>query len=138
MQSTTRLPSTKIALINLMKTRRTASGGFTLVEIMIAVTIVGLLLLMAIPNFAKSRQVAQRNTCLSNLRVIDTAKQLWGMENGKGTDDEPTQDDLVGASLYLRVEPRCPAKGNYSFNTIGEWPTCDAGGGTLHVYVEQN
>lgn len=121
-----------------MKIRRTETLGFTLVEIMIAVTIVGLLLVMAIPNFAKNRQVVQRNTCLSNMRVIDTAKQLWGMETGKGTDDEPSVDDLVGPSLYIRVEPRCPARGNYSFNTIGEWPTCDAGDGTIHVYVEEN
>lgn len=103
-------------------------------EIMIVVTIIGLLLLVAIPNYTKNRQVAQKNACISNLRVIDTAKQLWAMETGKNSDDVADVSDLVGPTLYLRVEPTCPSNGKYSFNTVGEWPTCDAGGGTLHVY----
>ena len=113
------------------------SGGFTLVEIMIVVAIIGLLLLLAIPNFMKNREVAQRNTCISNLRVIDTAKQLWGMETGKGNDDEPDDGELVGLGLYLRKQPNCPGAGNYSFNTIGEWPTCDFGGGVGHEYTDE-
>jgi prepilin-type N-terminal cleavage/methylation domain-containing protein len=119
-----------------MKLQSSRRAGFTLVEIMIVVAIIGLLLLMAIPNFMKNREVAQRNTCISNLRVIDTAKQLWGMETGQGDDDEPDESDLVGFGLYLKQMPGCPADGVYSFNTIGEWPSCDAGGGTAHVFVD--
>ncbi|MBI1178045.1 prepilin-type N-terminal cleavage/methylation domain-containing protein [bacterium] len=121
-----------------MKTRISRKAGFTLVEIMIVVTIIGLLLVMAIPNYAKNRQIAQKNTCISNLRVIDTAKQLWGMETGKGDNDVPGLSDLVGSGLYIKVEPRCPSSGTYSFNAISEWPTCDAGGGNLHVYSGDN
>lgn len=107
-----------------------------MIEIMIVVTIIGLLLLMAIPNFMKNRQLAQTNTCVSNLRVIDTAKQLWAMETGQGDDDEPDESDVVGFGLYLTKMPLCPGNGTYSFNTVDEWPSCDAGGGTAHVFAE--
>jgi prepilin-type N-terminal cleavage/methylation domain-containing protein len=116
---------------------RKQAGGFTLVEIMIVVTIIGLLLLIAIPNFFKNREIAQSNTCISNLRVLDTAKQLWGMETGKGDDDEPEEEDLVGYGLYLTKMPHCPTDGTYYFNTIGEWPSCDAGGGLVHVFADE-
>lgn len=121
-----------------MKLKLSRNAGFTMVEIMIVVTIIGLLLVIAIPNFTKSREVAQRNTCISNLRVLDTAKQLWGMEFLKGDADEPEMSDLVGPGLYLRKLPSCPAKGEYSINTLEYWPSCDAGGGTAHVYAGED
>lgn len=117
-----------------MKLKLSRNAGFTMVEIMIVVTIIGLLLVIAIPNFTKNRQLAQTNTCISNLRVLDTAKQLWSMEAIKGDNEEPEEGDLVGVGLYLKKMPACPGKGNYSFNTVSEWPTCDAGGGSAHVY----
>jgi prepilin-type N-terminal cleavage/methylation domain-containing protein len=102
-----------------MKLKLSRNAGFTMVEIMIVVTIIGLLLVIAIPNFTKSRQLAQTNTCISNLRVLDTAKQLWSMEALKGDSEEPEEKDLVGAGLYLKRMPTCPARGEYSFNQGG-------------------
>ncbi len=116
-----------------MKLKPSRTAGFTLVEIMIVVTIIGLLLVIAIPNFVKNREVTARNTCLSNLRVIDTAKQLWGMETGRGSGDEPDILDLVGPGLYLKKLPECPGGGDYEFWTLGELPVCNLGGGTVHV-----
>ncbi len=120
-----------------MKLKSARNAGFTMIEIMIVVTIIGLLLLMAIPNFMKNRQLAQTNTCISNLRVIDTAKQLWAMETGQGGDDEPEEVDVVGFGLYLSKMPLCPANGEYYFNTIDEWPSCDALGGAAHVFADE-
>jgi prepilin-type N-terminal cleavage/methylation domain-containing protein len=121
--------------MKLTSTRQT--GGFTMVEIMIVVTIIGLLLVMAIPNFMKNRQLAQTNTCISNLRVLDTAKQLWAMETGQGDADIPDETDVIGAGLYLSRMPECPANGEYSFNQVDEWPSCDALGGAAHVFAEE-
>lgn len=121
-----------------MKLKLSRNSGFTMVEIMIVVTIIGLLLVLAIPNFTKSREVAQRNTCVSNLRVLDTVKQLWSMETLRGGSEVPEMEDLVGANLYLKKRPVCPAKGEYFLNAIDEVPTCDAGGGTVHVFVEED
>ena len=114
-----------------MKTARQTKSGFTLVEIMVVVAIIGLLVTIAIPNYFKNREIAQKNTCLSNLRVIDTAKQLWGIETGKGPSDVADDSDLVGATLYMRKKPACPAGGDYTYWEISESPECTIAGHVL-------
>src|SRR5580658_2963091 len=77
-----------------MKNKNTRKTGFTLVEIMIVVAIIGLLAAMAIPNFVRSRQGARMNACISNLRYIDSAKQQWALEQRKLDTDTPMGSDL--------------------------------------------
>src|SRR5512135_3004399 len=66
-----------------MNIKTSNKAGFTLVEIMIVVAIIGLLAAIAIPNFVRARQTSQTNACLNNLRQIDGAKQQFALENGK-------------------------------------------------------
>ena len=61
--------------------------GFTLIEIMIVGAIIGLLGVIAIPNYVTSRTIAQRRACVNNLRQIDAAKQQWALEQGKSASD---------------------------------------------------
>jgi prepilin-type N-terminal cleavage/methylation domain-containing protein len=105
--------------------------AFTLVEIMIVVAIIGLLLAIAVPNFVKTRQLAQSRACMNNLRQIESAKQIWGVEHGKTGKDTPVESDWVGPLLYIKEMPRCPASGTYNFNSISTTPTCSIGGHTL-------
>src|SRR5204862_94685 len=73
-----------------MQIKTNKNAGFTLVEIMIVVAIIGLLAAIAIPNFVKARESAQLNSIINNLRIIEGAKDQWALENKKGTGDLPT------------------------------------------------
>jgi hypothetical protein len=75
-------------------------------------------------------EVAQRNTCINNLRQIDAAKQQWALENNKTDITIPTTLDLLP---YLKggVFPVCPGGGTYTINAVGLPPTCSIPGHTL-------
>jgi prepilin-type N-terminal cleavage/methylation domain-containing protein len=116
-----------------MQINTSRKSGFTLVEIMIVVAIIGLLAAIAIPNFIKARESSQKNACIANLKQIDGAKNTWALENKKVSTDTPGTgaNGLYGATLYIRDEPTCPAAGGYTIGTVSEKPKCNVAGHTL-------
>ena len=113
-----------------MKTQTNRKAGFTLVEIMIVVAIIGLLAAIAIPNFVKARATAQKNACIANLKQIDGAVQQWALENKKvATDTYAVTDATLLAYMKGSVLPSCPGGGSYSAGaTVSAAPVCSQSG----------
>jgi prepilin-type N-terminal cleavage/methylation domain-containing protein len=115
-----------------MKLNTSRKAGFTLVEIMIVVAIIGLLAAIAIPNFVRARETAQTNACINNLRQIDGAKQQWALEAGKSSTDTVAWTDIAP---YVKqgagIQTNCPAKGTYTIGDVQTSPTCDKTGHVL-------
>ena len=109
-----------------MKNISSHRSGFTLVEIMIVVAIIGLLASIAIPNFVQSRKVANKNVCISNLQQIEGAIQRWSLDMRKDEGQPVAYSDIQG---YLKHAVVCPSGGtsfadSYTITTVDASPTC--------------
>jgi len=130
-----------------MKTVAPRLAGFTLVEIMIVVGLVGMLAAIAAPSIVRARTVSQTNACINNLRQIDDATQEWALDNRQAPMATVTFDNI---QPYLKNSVICPSAGesasfatSYTLTTVSNKPTCNYyptthllqadGGGAPHV-----
>ena len=122
------------------------SEGFTLVEIMIVVLIIGILLAIAIPNFVQAREVSRAKSCIANLNQINSAKLQCTLDNRLGATatatlsvDGATASGPGQAGTYqlvtigntadfVRRTPSCPSGGHYALGTVNVSPACDVTG----------
>jgi len=111
-----------------MKSSKLRVQGFTLVEIMIVVALIGLLGAIAIPSWVRARTTSQTNACINNLRQIFGATQQWALDYRQAPEATVTPDEILP---YLRNAVVCPAGGSsatlgtsYSLTTVTNVPTC--------------
>ena len=103
-------------------------GGFTLVEIMIVVLIIGILLAIAVPNFIRARESSRAKSCVANLGQMNSAVEQWAMDNKKNAGASVALANLVGSTAYIKSTPTCPSGGTYPTNlNVGTNPTCTIG-----------
>ncbi len=119
-----------------MRINTSRKAGFTLVEIMIVVAIIGLLAAIAIPNFVKARTASQKSACIANLKQIEGAKATWALEEKKSNTDTPGDSALFGSTLYIRTKPSCPGGGSYTIGQVDAKPTLFAFGSRFAQLAE--
>ena len=108
--------------------------GFTIIEILIVVTIIGALAVMAWPNYVKYRARAQVGTCISNLKQIEGAKAQWAFENLKNNADVPVMSEITPYLKHSET-PTCPSGGTYQLRRIAKQVICSEYG-TGHLLFD--
>ena len=109
------------------------SKGFTLVEIMIVVAIIGIIIAIAVPAFLRARENSRGQACQENLSKIDGAKEQYALEFKIANGEDVDWPELIqpgGAAVgegYLKATPICPSSGEYTVGAIGTVPVCSIG-----------
>lgn len=103
-----------------------STRGFTLVEVMIVTSIIGIIIAIAVPAWFRQRGKAQQRACQENMVKIDSAKHQWAIENRKQGDDVVALTSLYSnnGKSYLNYRPGCPSEGTYTLGSVADLTTC--------------
>jgi len=102
-----------------IQTQAKKRAGFTLVEVMVVVTLVGMLAGISVPGWVKARDAANLNMIRTNLRMIDDVKAQWALDTRASNSTTPVDADLQG---YVRGNqmPKPVVGEVYSINRVDE------------------
>jgi len=117
-----------------MRPNTPKNAGFTLVEIMIVVAVIGVVLAVALPNIASARTTAQRNSCILNLKLISGAKEMWALEQKKSAGAVVDTTGTFLGNFKNNTMPECPSGGAYTVNVVAKSPVCSFGSTAGHTF----
>ncbi len=111
---------------SLQQASHTDQGGFTLIEILVVVSLLTLLALIAIPNYLSAQKEAQKSSCINNIKEISYAMEQWALEKKKTATADVNFSDI---SPFLKGSVVCPAGGksfddSYVITIVANEPTC--------------
>ena len=101
----------------------------------VTITIIGAILLSvfvyAMNPPEKKIGSNRKDSCVANLKQMDSAKEQWAIDNKKAPGAVVRFKDLIDPDLYMKAKPTCPKGGLYILGHIGEVPTCTVEGHVL-------
>ena len=96
--------------------------GFTLVELMVVVVIIGILAAIAVPIYRNVQTNAAENACRANIRTLEGALEVWKADNKSGT--YPDSLNVLQTGGYIKEVPKCPLGGDYTYTQATGAVTC--------------
>ena len=101
--------------------------AFTLTEVMVVVLIIAIIAAIAVPQWVTARGRSQQKVCMTQLREMESAKEMFATESRLSAGDTVVMADIFPSYLQGTAAPQCPGGGTYTLQTVGTPPTCSLG-----------
>jgi hypothetical protein len=109
--------------------KKKCSPIVNIIKCVAACLFIGYVVAIVIPTFLRASLSKASNACINNLRLIQSAKEQWALEQRKVGSDTPAFSDLQPYFGYgpMGEFPKCPSGGKYTVGRVDEDPTCSIG-----------